>query len=316
MYLGLDFLLPPSLDPVLIEVNVGLPGGAEEYDRAYQALYRRPSGIFDRIEGIARRVCGRSFSEYLGAQSFLPALKEMKLWLDGRGPFPGRFHPALRLEDKWVQTRILRDAAVWPETVLLDAADLGPAEDLLRRRGRLAAKLRSGRGGRGFLVFETAGDLRRAAGDGPPRLVQEWIESRVGDFTLSVRAVAFGGEFVCAYANLARREYSNHGLIAVVEEGPRFGLEPSSFGTRRFEAPSWESRLWFGDRPPVYLRRNLQEDEAAEAALRLPGPVFAAVRGAAVRVERLYEALDYDRLPRAWFEDRLPGGGAPRSEAG
>lgn len=27
--------------------------------------------------------------------------------MDGCGPFPGAFHPALRLEDKWVQYQIL-----------------------------------------------------------------------------------------------------------------------------------------------------------------------------------------------------------------
>jgi len=303
MYLGIDFLLRPPLDPVVIEVNVGLPGGAEEYERAFRSLHGRAPGVFDRIEDIALREYGRPFREYLGGLPFLPALKEMKLWMDGKAPSPSAFHPALRLEDKWVQYQILKDLVPMPETMILGPEYIASAETLLQRRGRLACKLRSGRGGRGFFRIDSVEALRAAAVDGTPRIVQEWIESRVDRFHFSIRAVAFGGRYVCAYANLAQREYSNHSIIAVVEEGGRFGLEPERFLTRLFDAPSWEGVLWFGEEEPPYLYHNLRQDEAAEAALLLPASVFSAIKATAVRIEQHYESLDWEKLPAAWFEN-------------
>lgn len=303
MYLGIDFLLRPPLDPVVIEVNVGLPGGAEEYDRAFRSLHGRASGVFDRIEDIALQEYGRPFREYLGGLTFLPSLKEMKLWMDGRGPFPSAIHPTLRLEDKWVQYQILKGLVPMPETMILGPENIAAAETLLQRRGRLACKLRSGRGGRGFLRIDSAEALGAAAVDGAPRIVQEWIDSRVDRFHFSIRVVAFGGRFVCAYANLAQREYSNHSIIAVVEEGGRFGLDPGGFLTRLFDAPSWEGVLWFGEDEPPYLYHNLRQDEAAEAALLLPASVFSAIKATAVRIERQYESLDWEKLPAAWFEN-------------
>ncbi len=35
---------------MVIEVNVGLPGGAEEYDRAHRVFCGGPSGVFAAIE--------------------------------------------------------------------------------------------------------------------------------------------------------------------------------------------------------------------------------------------------------------------------
>jgi hypothetical protein len=302
MYLGIDFLIGPDLAPKVVEVNAGLPGGATEYDRAFQTRHGRPSGIFEAIERISRSAAGLPFADYLRSLPFLESLKAAKLWLDGRSPFPDRFHPALRLEDKWVQARILRDTFPYPETIPLDPARRDEARAFLRRKGRLASKLRSGRGGRGFRIIEALADLDAAAGEARPRILQEWIDSRVGRFAFSIRAVAFAGRWVCAYANLAERAYSNHGTIAVVEEGDGPRLADDEIKTRRFDARSWEAELWFGVDEPGYLRHNLYEDEAAETALLLPPSVFALLRDAAVRIERFYDALDFAALPSAWFE--------------
>ena len=47
MYLGIDFLISSELKPYIIEVNVGLPGGAQEYHLTHLVHFGRPSDIFD-----------------------------------------------------------------------------------------------------------------------------------------------------------------------------------------------------------------------------------------------------------------------------
>jgi hypothetical protein len=302
VYLGVDFLIGPDLAPWIIEVNVGLPGGAEEHDRVHRVHFGRPSGVFARIEEISLRVYGLPFVDYLGSLPFLPSLKAFKLWLDGQGPFPADPHPALRLEDKWVQYQILNRLVPMPETIVFDASARGPARSLQARWGRLALKRRLGRGGRGFRVIDRVEDLPE---DPPehPSLLQRHIDSRVAGFACSIRAVAFGGQFVCAYANLARREHSNHGVLARVAEGEALALSDADFAIERFDERSWEAKLWFGDAEPAYLRHNLYEDEVARASLLLPPPVLAAITAAAVRIERFYEGLDCPALPAACFEE-------------
>ncbi len=302
MYLGIEFLISPQLQPFVGEVNVGLPGGAEEYDRTHRVVRGRPSGVFETIETISESVYGMPFAAYLDSLPFLPALKEFKLWLDGRGGMPANLHPALRLEDKWVQYQALRDIAGFPETIVYEPGDTAAAGAMLARWGRLALKRRLGRGGRGFRVIEEPGDLPGPEAAGPPLLLQRHIDSRTGGFALSVRAVAVGGRVICAYANLAAREFSNHGVLAFVAGGSSLALSPPVFRTERFDERSWEARLWFGGVDPVHLRHNLSEDEVAEATLTIPRPLLGSIEETAVRIERHYEGLDWNALPPAFFE--------------
>jgi hypothetical protein len=304
MYLGIDFLISPEREPFVIEVNVGLPGGAEEYDRAHRIFQGRPSGIFADIEKTSGDIYGRPFAGYLESLPFLPALKTFKLWMDGQGEFPPAFHPALRLEDKWVQYQILNRIVVMPETAVLGPGDLGPAEAMLAKWGRLALKRRVGRGGRGFRIINGLEELAGPEAGGTPLILQRHIDSRVEGYAISIRAVAFGGRFVCAYANLASREYSNHGILAHISEGHTLALSDRVLRTERIDERSWEAKLWFADREPAHLKHNLYEDEVAAAALIVPGPLFAAVRDMTVRVERYYEGLDFADLPRACFESQ------------
>lgn len=303
MYLGIDILVSPDRTPYVVEVNVGLPGGAEEHDRVHRVHVGGPSGVFARIEEISRRVYGLPFEGYLGSLPFLPALKAFKLWMDGQGPLPAELHPALRLEDKWVQYQILNRLVPMPETIVFDPSALEPAGAMLAKWGRLALKRRLGRGGRGFRMIRRFEDLATAA-PGQPALLQRHVASRVEGYTFSIRALAFGGEFVCAYANLARREHSNHGLLAYVSEGASFGLSSREFSTERFDERSWEAKLWFGDIEPAYLRHNLYEDEVATASFLLPPPVLAMIKDMAVKIERIYDGLDFSSLPSACFEER------------
>jgi len=303
VYLGIDFLIAPDLEPWVIEVNVGLPGGAQEYDLTCRVHDGRPSDVFRTIEAISLRTYGTSFAGYLGSLPWIAGLKAFKLWMDGQGPFPEQVHPALRLEDKWVQYRILGSRVRMPETILFDAADRSAAERFLARKGRLVGKRRLGRGGRDFKVIEGSGDLPEDAPGPYGLLLQEWIESRVGPYALSIRSVAFGGKHVCLYANLALRPHSNHGVLAYVEAGGGAGLsfEPP-LETRSFEERSWEAGIWFGDGEPAYLRHNLYEEEVAVAPLVIPAGLLASIKDISVRIERYYESLDFAALPRALFE--------------
>ena len=302
MYLGIDFLIARDIKPYVVEVNVGLPGGAQEYDLTCLVHTGRPSGVFRTIEEISRDVYGKPFREYLYSLPWLESLKPFKLWLDGQGPFPETFHPALRLEDKWVQYQVLSPLVPMPETKVFDPKNRAEAERFLVQKGRLVGKRRLGRGGRGFKLIDSPVDLGELTARDYGRLLQEWIDSRVGSYVFSIRSIVFGGRHVCLYVNLASRPFSNHGILAYIDSGDRLGLSKDKFVTRFFNQRSWEAKIWFGRSEPSYLRHNLYEDEVATASLILPAEVLATIKEISVRIERFYESLDLSALPRAFFE--------------
>jgi hypothetical protein len=302
MYLGIDFLISPALKPYVIDVNVGLPGGAQEYHLTHLVHFGRPSDIFNRIEEASRRVYGRPFNDYLSSSSHIRSLKPFKIWMDEEGPFPKDFHPGLRLEDKWVQYQLLHSMVPMPETRAEHPPHAFEAEGLFREKRRWVFKRRLGRGGRGFRMIEELSALSGAAAEGPPSILQEFIGSTVEGWTFSIRSVAFGGEFMCLYANLTKRSHSNHGYLAFVSEGDVLGLSERAFETRSFNQKSWEAKIWFGEACPPYLRHNLYEDVVAQTTLLVPAPVLDVIRETSIKVERFYEALDLSGLPKACFE--------------
>jgi hypothetical protein len=303
MYLGIDFLIHPGLKPFIVEVNVGLPGGAEEYHRIHLAYLQRPSDIFSRIEEVSERVYGRPFKEYLHSLPFMESLKTFKLWMDGQGPFPSARHPGLRLEDKWVQYQILSPLAPMPETMVFDPGNMEDGERFLGRKGRLVLKRRLGRGGRNFRIIDEPLSLKAARTESYRYILQDYIDSRVDDYVFSIRSVAFGGEHICLYANLACRPNSNHGLLAYVTGGDHFGLADRDFKTVSFNQRSWEAKIWFGETEPAYLHHNLYEDEVARTAFILPAYLLKTIQALSVRIERFYDGLDLNSLPRACFEE-------------
>ncbi len=62
MYLGIDFLITPELKLYLVEVNVGLPGGAHEYHLTHGVHFGKPSDIFQRIESTSQKIYGKTFT--------------------------------------------------------------------------------------------------------------------------------------------------------------------------------------------------------------------------------------------------------------
>jgi hypothetical protein len=301
MYLGIDFLISSELKPYVIEVNAGLPGGAQEYHLTHLVHFGRPSDIFDHIEETSHRVYGRPFREYLSS-SYIQSLKPFKIWMDEEAPFPKDFHPGLRLEDKWVQYQLLHLMVPMPETRAWPPQHASEGEGLFRDKKRWVFKRRLGRGGRGFRIVEDPSTLSQGSRDGPPSILQEFIASTVEGWTFSIRAVAFGGEFMCMYANLANRSHSNHGYLTYISEGEVLGLSERAFKTRSFNQKSWEAKIWFGEAIPPYLRHNLYEDMVAQTALLIPASVLDVIRETSIKIERFYEALDFFGLPKACFE--------------
>jgi hypothetical protein len=302
MYLGIDFLVAPNLRPYVVEVNIGLPGGAQEHDLTCLVHTGCPSGVFGTIEEISWDVYGKPFREYLYSLPWLESLKPFKLWLDGQVPFPRTFHPALRLEDKWIQYQILSSWVPMPETKIFDPANRAEAERFLARKGRLVGKRRLGRGGRDFRLIDHPEDLGVETSREYGQLLQERVDSRVGSYVFSIRSVAFAGRHICLYANLAPRAYSNHGILAYVNSGDRLNLSQEEFVTRSFHQRSWEAEIWFSEGEPAYLHHNLYEDEVATAALVLPNEVLASIKEISIRIESFYESLDFAALPPAFFE--------------
>jgi hypothetical protein len=303
LYLGIDFLITQEPKVYVVEVNVGLPGGAHEYDLTHLVHLRKPSDIFSRIEATSQRVYGKPFREYLHSLPFIENLKVLKLWMDGMGPYPSTFHPGLRLEDKWIQYNLLKSLAPLPETRLLDPENLVEAAQFLKDRGRVVLKRRVVRGGRGLQIITRPEGLRTLDPKPNHYLLQEHVESKIDGYTLSIRAVAFGGEFMCMYANLSTRPNSNHGILAFVSPASSFGLHQRNFGTQSFNQKSWEAKIWFGDNDPPYLRHNLYEEEVAETRLHVPRSIDETIREMSVKIERFYEGIDLTCLPKACFEN-------------
>ncbi len=302
MYLGIDFLISRHLKPYVVEVNVGLPGGAQEYHLTHLIHFGKPSDIFTKIEETSLKVYGKNFKDYLHSLPFIESLKPFKIWMDGKGPFPTLFHPGLRLEDKWIQYQLIKPIAPVPETMIFDPKFLVEAEAFLNKKGGAVLKRRLGRGGRGFKVVAEPISLSTLDTEGHPCIFQEYIESRVDDYAFSIRAVAFGGEFMCMYGNLSTRPHSNHGFLTYIGEGGHLGLADRTFKTESFNQKSWEAEIWFGQNEPSYLRHNLYEDEVARTTLCLPEPIQRMIRKLSVDIERLYEGLDLSSLPEACFE--------------
>jgi hypothetical protein len=164
-------------------------------------------------------------------------------------------------------------------------------------------KRRVGRGGRNLQIITEPSSLWKLHFGSTPYLLQEYVESKTNGFSLSVRSVAFGGEFMCMYANLAARPASNHGILTFVSPGTQFGLSEKHFKTESFNQKSWEAEIWFGKNEPDYLRHNLYEDEVARATLRIPESLVRKIKELSIKIERIYDGSDLFALPKACFED-------------
>ena len=117
-----------------------------------------------------------------------------------------------------------------------------------------------------------------------------------------IRSVAFGGQYMCLFANLLPRSTSGHRILTFISSGSPFGLRERNFKTESFNQKSWDSEIWFGENEPQDRRHNLDE-EVAKTTLILPEPFSRTIKELSVRVERLYDGLNLSALPKASFEE-------------
>jgi hypothetical protein len=190
-----------------------------------------------------------------------------------------------------------------PETMILDPEDLVGADRFIERKRKVVLKRRVGRGGRDLQMISETSDLWRLNLVSNKYLLQEYVDSKMDGYNLSIRSVAFGGEFMCMYANLSPRSTSNHGILTFISSGNPFGLSEKDFKTESFNQKSWEAEIWFGENEPQYLRHNLYEEEVAKTTLITPEPFIRSIKEISVKIERLYEGLDLNKLPKACFEE-------------
>ena len=306
MYLGIDFLIDNNLNLYLSEVNIGLPGGAQEYDYAFGVNYGKPSGVFKYIENLCVKKYKKSFHEYLRGLAYFNDLRELKIWMDGQGKLPSNFPSILRLEDKWVQYMVLSPSYPVIETQILNN------EFVLNKRlvglsGEFAVKKRFGRGGKGFLKISSLNDLENHnLTNDDSYIIQPYIDSNINTgnevFNFSVRALAFSGNFICMYANLSRKLTSNHGIIFYVKPGSCLGINTVNFKTVKFSQKAWEADLFYEGAIPEYLYHNLYEEEVAKAELFLPERTFRMIKEISASISSYYERLDYDKLPESFIE--------------
>jgi len=303
MYLAIDFIITPELRLYLAGVNVGLPGGAHQYHLTHLVHFGKPSDIFRRIEWTSRKVYGKTFKDYIHSLSFIESLRSFKIWTDGAGPFPKTFHPGLRLEDKWNQYQLIKAIAPMPETIVLDPEDLVGADRFIERKKKVVLKRRIGRDEGDLQVISEPSALWKLNLIPHHYLLQEYVESKINGYCLFIRSVAFGGEFMCMFANLLPRSTSGHGILTFISSGSPFGLSERNFKTESFNQKSWEAEIWFGENEPQDRRHNPDEEEVAKTTLILPEPFSRTIKELSVRVERLYDGLDLSTLPKACFEE-------------
>lgn len=303
MYLGLDFLIGKNKLPLLLEVNIGLPGGAFEYDLAYRTIHRKPSTVYDLIEKISRIAYQKSFKDYIHSLDYKEELTALKLWIDRARAFPKKYSPILRLEDKWVQYQLLYNNGFHlPHTELYDPKDKGQVASLLKRFGKFVIKPRSGRHGRGIKIIDSTNSFPSDKPSQMPFILQEYIESKVEDYHYSVRSVSFDEEFICLIGYIAKGNITYEGGVILIEQEENVSLRDREFNIVNYPQMSWEGEIWYKGKIPNHLTENLIGERVAETILYLPKNTINEIKEISKQIGRLYMNLNFNKLPMAWFE--------------
>jgi glutathione synthase/RimK-type ligase-like ATP-grasp enzyme len=310
MYLGIDFLLDESGKLHISEVNTGLPGGAREYDLIHRIRFNRPSGIFDRIEEISEENFSKSFTRYIRELPYFDELKALKIWMDGKGPLPSSIPEMLRLEDKWVQYRLLGESFPMVASELFNEKKSAEYTAYIQKYGGIILKRRLGRGGAGFKKIKNFSRLKEVMNLNVAKdfyIVQPLIKSRlkIKDkyYMLSVRVMVFSGEFLCMFANISSRITSNHGIRFYVNPGNSFGVGDEDFRTIEITEKAWEADVFFKEEPPAYLYHNLYEEEISDSFVNIPRKMHSDIMNVAISISNFYSRLDVNKLPLCFIEE-------------
>jgi hypothetical protein len=304
MYLGIDFLINKNNLPYILEVNIGLPGGAFEYDLAFRTIHHKPSAVYDLIENIAQSKYQKGFRDYIHSLDYKNELTAFKLWIDGAGPFPEKYSPILRLEDKWVQYQLLlNNSFSLPYTEPHNPHDKNQVSRLLERFGRIVIKPQFGRHGKGIKIIDSINSFPSEEATKMPFMLQEYIESSVKDYHYSIRGVSFEGEFICLIGYIVRGDISYDGSAIFIEPGENTVLQDREFKTIYYPDKAWEGDIWFEGKIPEHLKENLIGERVAEAILYLPELTINEIKKISRRIGRLYMNINPEKLQKAWFEE-------------
>lgn len=306
MYVGVDFLVDRQNRLFLSEVNIGLPGGAQEYDFVYRQKHKKASGIFEKIECLSNGLYGRSFKKYLLSLPYIDDLKILKEWMDEACGLPKRFHPQFRLEDKWVQYQILSKKYPMIETKVFTKSEIESIKEMLYSGSKVVLKKRFGRGGRGFIILEKSKDLDSLVDISSEYIYQPYIDSSIetcyGPLRLSLRAAAFSGNFLCMFANLSSKITSNHGIRTFVCGGKRLRLNNSRFNKIDITQKAWEAEILFGDKVPDHLYKNLYLEVISDTELVLPVKLIDTIKSYSEDISKYYDEIDLEGLPKCYLE--------------
>ncbi len=301
MYIGADFLIDRDGKLYLSEVNTGVPAGAQEYDFVYRVKYGEPSGVFQKIDSFSKRYTGKNFSEYIHGLPYLDDLRALKIWMDGKGPLPEEPDKALRLEDKWVQYLILSDSFPMVRTELFQHRKSKDIVESLLKDSPIVIKKRFGRGGKGLLLIKDLDALEKTNLIQNGCIIQPYLESRVGSYTLSVRAASFMGHFICMFASLNQKLTSNHGIRFFVSPGNDLKITNEDFNVREVVQKSWEADIFYQGHIPDYLYHDVYEETIAEAELIIPERLYRGIQRISASVSQLYKDIDFNRLPKSFL---------------
>jgi hypothetical protein len=313
MYLGIDFLLEEDGTFYISEVNTGLPGGAREYDLVYRAIFKRPSGIFEKIDSISREIFSKPFKNYIREQASFDELKTLKIWMDGKGERPGIKAKNLRLEDKWVQYLILSQRFPMVRSELYDPGNTETYIQQIKKDGPLILKRRLGRGGKGFLEIREESLIKQVERSGLPKdfyIIQPYLKSEIKtnhkSYKLSVRVIVFAGNFICIFANLSEGPTSNHGIRFFIEtesDIKKITIKDEDFKVWEVSEKAWEADIFFGYDIPPHLYHNLYDETIADTVINMPSSIYNDMIKTAISISRFYDLLDFNKLPRCYIEE-------------
>jgi len=297
MYLGIDFLIDRGRDLYLSEINTGVPAGAFEYDLVYRQQFGKPSGIFDRLDRISQKNFSLSFNKYIISLPYIEELRKLKVWMDGRGEFPADPPPELKLEDKWIQYRLLSGITDMLPTEIYD----GNNKDFFARRcpgiTKFVLKRRLGRNGRGMRLIKRGETVKKMERPLQDHIIQPWIDSSADGLTMSIRAAVFCGEFICMFASLSTREVSNHGYRFYIQPGEKLGLSSRKFKLLKVKKKSREAEILFGDDLPGYLEEAVTLETISDGKLMIPHGIYSAIKKSSALINQTIMKTDLGLYP-------------------
>ncbi len=301
MYIGADFLIDKDSRLYLSEVNTGIPAGAQEYDFVFRTKFGKSSAVFQRIEYLARRYFGKTFREYMQSLPFMEDLRVLKIWMDGKGPFPVEPDKALRLEDKWIQYLILSERyPVIPTEIFLLEKEKKIIK-LLSGGNPVVFKKRYGRGGKGFVLIKEPEEFKSANLVENGYIMQPYVESIIGSYALSIRAASFMGHFICMFGSLSQKSTSNHGIRFFISPGDGLRIANEDFKIKKIVQKSWEADIFYKGDIPDYLYHDVYEERIAKADLIIPEGLYRDIQRISASVSELYRDMDFDSLPESYL---------------